>query len=199
MVTLGVKLGSLTAKVGRIRGTTVNIKVSHWLASAVAALLLVPILAACTNPPTSAPDGSAPTATIVATSPPAVTPTSMPTSTPAPTATVPALTAAPNLPVPPDLSKVTPKPFDQRMRAELEAYITNLMQREQVPGASVAVVQDGKVVYQQGFGVRESGKPDPVTPTTLMMIGSTGKSMTTMMMATVVDEGKMSWDTPAIS
>jgi CubicO group peptidase (beta-lactamase class C family) len=156
----------------------VNLKVSRWLASAVAALLLVPILAACTNPSTSAPDVSSPTATIVAT---------------------PALTAAPNLPILPDLSKVTPKSFDQRMRAELEAYITNLMQREQVPGASVAVVQDGKVVYQQGFGVRELDKPDPVTPTTLMMIGSTGKSMTTMMMATVVDEGKMSWDTPAIS
>src|SRR5829696_2839171 len=85
------------------------------------------------------------------------------------------------------------------MRAELEAYIATLMRREQVPGASVAVVQDGKVVYEQGFGVRELGKPDPVTPATLMMIGSTGKSMTTMMMATVVDEGKMRWDTPAIS
>jgi CubicO group peptidase (beta-lactamase class C family) len=32
-----------------------------------------------------------------------------------------------------------------------------------------------------------------------MMIGSTGKSMTTMMMATVVDDGKMRWDTPVVS
>jgi CubicO group peptidase (beta-lactamase class C family) len=176
-----------------------NIKVPRWLAVAVAALLLVPILGACSNPPMAAPDVSAPTATVVATSPPAVTPTSVPTITPAPTAAVPAPTAAPSPPVPLDLSKVTPKPFDQRMRAELEAYITTLMRREQVPGASVAVVQDGKVIYQQGFGVRELGKPDPVTPATLMMIGSTGKSMTTMMMATVVDERKMRWDTPAIS
>src|SRR3712207_5963779 len=85
------------------------------------------------------------------------------------------------------------------MQAELEAYIPTLMEREQVPGAAVAVVQDGKVVYQHGFGVREQGKPDPVTPETLMMIGSTGKSMTTMMMASVVDDGKMTWDTPAVS
>jgi CubicO group peptidase (beta-lactamase class C family) len=44
------------------------------------------------------------------------------------------------------------------MRAELEAYITTLTRSEQVPGTSVAVVQDGKVVYQQGFGVRQLGK-----------------------------------------
>jgi CubicO group peptidase (beta-lactamase class C family) len=98
-----------------------------------------------------------------------------------------------------DLGKVPPKPFDAQMQAELEAYITTVMQREEVPGAAVAVVQNGQVVFQQGFGVRELGKPDPVTPETLMMIGSTGKSMTTMMMATVVDEGKMTWDTPAVS
>src|SRR5687767_12831368 len=109
-----------------------NIKVSRWLAGAVAALLLVHILGACSNPPTGAPDVSAPTATVVATSPPTVAPTSGPTSTPAPPAGVPAPTAAPSLPAPPDLSKVTPKPFDQRMRLELEAYITTLMQREQV-------------------------------------------------------------------
>jgi erythromycin esterase-like protein/CubicO group peptidase (beta-lactamase class C family) len=177
----------------------VNIKVPHWLASAVAALLLVPILGACSNPPTAAPDDSAPTATVGGLVTQTVTPTSVSPSTPAPTAAVPAPTAAPSPPLPLDLSKVTPKPFDQRMRAELEAYITTLMRRQQVPGASVAVVQDGKVVYQQGFGVRQLGKPNPVTPATLMMIGSTGKSMTTMMMATVLDEGKMRWDTPAIS
>ena len=54
------------------------------------------------------------------------------------------------------------------------------------------------MVYLKGFGVRELGKPEPVTPDTLMMIGSTGKTMTTMMMATLVDDGKMTWDTPAV-
>ena len=52
------------------------------------------------------------------------------------------------------------------------------------------------MVYAEGFGVRELGNDAPVTPETLMMIGSTGKTMTTMMMATVVDDGLMSWDTP---
>jgi CubicO group peptidase (beta-lactamase class C family) len=164
-----------------------KMKLSRWLAAAGAALLLVPILAACGNAPTASPVASAPTSPVVSTSVPAATVTSAP-----------APTAASSTSAPMDLSKAAPKPFDQRMQAELAAYIATLMQREQVPGASVAIVQDGKVVYQQGFGVREKGKTDPVTPETLMMIGSTGKSMTTMMMANVVDDGKITWDTPAI-
>ena len=37
-----------------------------------------------------------------------------------------------------------------------------------------------------------------MTPDTRMMIGSTGKSLTTMMMATLVDDGLMTWDTPVV-
>lgn len=96
-----------------------------------------------------------------------------------------------------DLTGVAPKPFDAQMQAELEAYIAGAMARADIPGAAVAIVQNGRSVYEKGFGVRQLGQPDPVTPETRMMIGSTGKTMTTMMMATVVDDGKMTWDTPA--
>src|SRR5262252_1840586 len=102
--------------------------------------------------------------------------------------------AAPPAPV--DLGAVKPRAFDTALQAELAAYVRELMPRAAVPGAAVAVVQDGEVVYRQGFGGREIGKPEPVTPATLMMIGSTGKAMTTMMMATVVDDRKTRWDTP---
>jgi len=87
--------------------------------------------------------------------------------------------------------------FDKAMARQLESEIAVLMGRAQVPGTSVAIVQDGQIVYAHGFGVREKGKPDRVTPETLMMIGSTGKSMTTMMMAALIDQGKIAWDTPA--
>jgi len=97
-----------------------------------------------------------------------------------------------------DLTGVAPRPLTAESLAQLEAYITDAMKRAQVPGAAVAIVQAGKVVYIKGFGVRELGKDDPVTPDTLMMIGSTGKTLTTMMMATVVDDGLMSWDTPVV-
>lgn len=69
------------------------------------------------------------------------------------------------------------------------------MHRFAIPGAAVAVVQGGRVVYRRGFGVREFGGRAPVTPETLMMVGSTNKSMTTMLMATLVDDGALDWDT----
>src|SRR5262249_7834244 len=96
------------------------------------------------------------------------------------------------------LSGVKPGPFNRQLAAQLDNSIADLMKRTQVPGAAVAVVQNGKIVYSKGFGVRELGRPERVTPETLMMIGSTGKSMTTFMMAPLVDDGKMTWDTPAV-
>jgi CubicO group peptidase (beta-lactamase class C family) len=115
---------------------------------------------------------------------------------------VPALPATP-LAVPPappvaDLAGVSPLPLTGERRAAFEAYAADAINRLGVAGASVAVVQGGEVVYAQGFGVRALGGTDPVTPDTLMMIGSVTKSMTSTMAATVVDDGWLSWDTPLV-
>lgn len=95
-----------------------------------------------------------------------------------------------------DLAGVEPIPLDDALLDEFEAYIADALTRFDVPGAAVAVVQDGEIVYASGFGVREIDGSEPVTPETQMMIGSIGKTMTTMLMAILVDEGLMDWDTP---
>jgi CubicO group peptidase (beta-lactamase class C family) len=115
---------------------------------------------------------------------------------------VPALPATP-LPVPTtapaaDLTGVSPLPLTGERRAAFETYAADAIDRLGVPGASIAVVQGREVVYARGFGVRELGGTDPVTPDTLMMIGSVTKSMTSTMAATVVDDGWLSWDTPVV-
>ena len=83
----------------------------------------------------------------------------------------------------------------ERLKA-FEAFVEDTRIKTGVPGAAIALIQGGKVVFEKGFGVRELGKKDPVTPNTLFMIGSTTKSLTTFMMARLVDEGLVSWDTP---
>lgn len=80
-----------------------------------------------------------------------------------------------------DLVGVEPLRLTDDLLAEFEAYIVDAMERFNVPGAAVAVVQKDEIVYANGFGVRELGKDDLVTPETLMMIGSITKSMTTML------------------
>jgi CubicO group peptidase (beta-lactamase class C family) len=90
----------------------------------------------------------------------------------------------------------TPRPIDDARAKELDAFIEQARVKLDVPGAAVAVVVGGKVVYEKGFGVRALGKKDPVTPSTLFMMGSITKSMTTMMEAALVDAGTLAWDTP---
>ncbi|MFN8374297.1 MAG: serine hydrolase domain-containing protein [Anaerolineae bacterium] len=90
------------------------------------------------------------------------------------------------------------RPIDDAMIAELEAYIAEVMERFHTPGLSVSIVANGEIVYSNGFGVTEAGGDQPVDAATMMMIGSTTKSMTTMMMATLVDDGLMTWDTPVV-
>ena len=99
----------------------------------------------------------------------------------------------------PNLAGVAPLPFTAQRQAELAAYVAAMLAKTGVPGAAIAVVQDGQVVYQGGFGVRELGQTAPVTPDTLMMIGSVTKSMTATMAATVVDDGLLTWDTPVVA
>jgi CubicO group peptidase (beta-lactamase class C family) len=65
-----------------------------------------------------------------------------------------------------------------------------------VPGAALALVQHGKVVYEGGLGVRELGKPEKVDAHTRFIIASLTKQLTTLLMAKLVDEGKLRWDMP---
>jgi CubicO group peptidase (beta-lactamase class C family) len=88
-----------------------------------------------------------------------------------------------------------PLPLTGERRAAFEAYVADALAKFVVPGAAVAVVEGGDVVYLNGFGVKAFGGTQPVTPDTLMMIGSVTKSMTTMLAATLVDDGRLSWDT----
>jgi CubicO group peptidase (beta-lactamase class C family) len=89
-------------------------------------------------------------------------------------------------------------PLGEKLLSELESYIVDAMERYDVPGAAVAIVHNDEIAYAKGFGVRELGGNEPVTPATLMLIGSSSKSMTTMMMATLVDDGIMDWNTPVV-
>jgi CubicO group peptidase (beta-lactamase class C family) len=88
-------------------------------------------------------------------------------------------------------------PLDEIL-PELEAYIQEKMDQLEVPGAAIAITQDGQVVYAQGFGVRDLESQAPVTPETLMMIGSSTKPMTTLLMAQLVDQGAFRWDTRVV-
>jgi CubicO group peptidase (beta-lactamase class C family) len=64
-----------------------------------------------------------------------------------------------------------------------------------VPGASIAIVQDGRIVYAVGLGVRSLDRPEPVTVQARFMLGSVTKALTTFLMARLVDQKRLNWST----
>lgn len=87
--------------------------------------------------------------------------------------------------------------LDDARIAALAEFVETARTQLGVPGVSFGVVQDGKVVFLGGFGVRELGKPARVDGDTKFMIGSITKPLTTLMLAKLVDEGRIAWDSPA--
>ena len=77
-----------------------------------------------------------------------------------------------------------------------DAYVARAMRDWKVPGLSIAVVKDDSVVFLKGYGVRELGKPDPVTEHTKFGIMSTSKAFTAMLAAMLADSGKVAFDDP---
>ncbi len=80
--------------------------------------------------------------------------------------------------------------------ADLDAYTARAVREWNAAGLAIAVVKDGKVVFQKTYGVREVGKPELVDTATLFPIASTTKAMTSAAIGMLVDEGKVKWDDP---
>ena len=97
-----------------------------------------------------------------------------------------------------DLRRAVPLELSDERRSAFEGYVSSAITTFGVPGAAVGVIVGGEVRYLRGFGVKELGGTQPVTPDTLLMIGSITKPMTTMMAAALIDAGALRWDTRLI-
>jgi CubicO group peptidase (beta-lactamase class C family) len=76
----------------------------------------------------------------------------------------------------------------------LDELAEDALARTGVPGAAVAVVYDDEVIYARGFGVRELGRPEPVTPETGFQLASLSKPISSTLVAAVVGDGTTTWD-----
>lgn len=92
----------------------------------------------------------------------------------------------------------TAAPLDATKLAELSTFIEAAQTAYGIPGVAVGVIQDGRVVFARGFGQRAIGGGDPVDADTRFNIASNGKAFTTLMLARLVDEGRLTWDTRVV-
>src|SRR4051794_11431778 len=90
-------------------------------------------------------------------------------------------------------------PQSQSSAPDFDAVVQRAMTAFEVPGLSLAVVKDGKVVVAKGYGVRKLGEASAVDGKTLFGIASNTKVFTSAALGLLVEEGKIAWDAPVIT
>lgn len=78
--------------------------------------------------------------------------------------------------------------------AQLDPYIRSSMDKTHVPGAAVAVIYNDQVVFLRGYGVRKVGESATVDPDTVFELASVSKPIASTILASLVGQGKISWD-----
>jgi CubicO group peptidase (beta-lactamase class C family) len=77
---------------------------------------------------------------------------------------------------------------------KLDAYFEQMVKAWDVPGASIGIVKDGKLVFTGNYGTKEVGKNEKPDENTLYAIASNSKAFTSAVLAMLVQEGKLGWN-----
>ncbi len=83
--------------------------------------------------------------------------------------------------------------FSQVTSQEIDAIVERAMDNFTVAGVAVAVVKDGKIIHQKGYGIQSINSKKKVNENTNFGIASNSKAFTTTALAILVEEGKISW------
>lgn len=101
----------------------------------------------------------------------------------------------------PEQAKSSTPPLQIRARKEqviarLEQIIPPLMKDGDVPGLAVALVRNGELVWQRGFGMKNAQTKEPVTDTTVFEAASLSKPVFAYAVLKLADAGKFDLDKP---
>src|SRR6516225_4024405 len=88
----------------------------------------------------------------------------------------------------------TPPGFEQ-----IESAFLSFMQANNVPGASLAIARNGRLVLVRGYGFADVEQRQPMQPESLLRFGSIGKTITSIAIMKLVEAGKLDLDTSAFA
>ena len=91
----------------------------------------------------------------------------------------------------PDLAELN-DPRVERFRQHLETH----RERLKIPGLSAAILEDGELLWTQGFGFADVERRLPATPDTVYQIASVTKTLTAILALQLVEQGKLDLDAP---
>lgn len=87
-------------------------------------------------------------------------------------------------------------PSAERVIGAVRQFITDTLRVLGAPGASICVIQNGKILWSTGIGMADLEQRVPVTPTTKLRIGSVSKSLTSIAVGRLLEAGKLDLDGP---
>ncbi len=75
-----------------------------------------------------------------------------------------------------------------------DSYIKKSMRDFKMPGLAIGVIQNGDIVFQQGYGVTKIGEDQRISTNSMFGIASLSKAFTAASMGMLVEDGKLNWD-----
>jgi len=88
----------------------------------------------------------------------------------------------------------TPCAAQQTVSTKVDEFIKAEMRRQRIPGLSLAVIRDGRMIIAKGYGLANVEHQIPVKPETVFQSGSIAKQFTATAVMILVEEGKLSLD-----
>jgi D-alanyl-D-alanine carboxypeptidase len=76
-------------------------------------------------------------------------------------------------------------------KLEIEKQVTKFMAKEDIPALAIGIIQQGKVVFTAGLGVKDRETKQAINSKTLFQIGSQSKVLTSIITLELIDEGKL--------
>src|SRR5262249_38115584 len=77
---------------------------------------------------------------------------------------------------------------------KIDDFVKEQLRKRHVPGLSLAIIQDGRIVKAKGYGVSDKDSKTPVTASTLFQAGSISKPVTAFGALSLVEKGQLSLD-----
>lgn len=99
------------------------------------------------------------------------------------------------LPTTPSPVVMTPSAAEtQKDIAIVDALLTVFLDKYDIPGASLAISKDGKLVYRKGYGLADKVTKAPVTVDSRFRLATLTKTYTSVAIMKLVQEGKFALD-----
>src|SRR6185295_14505929 len=85
-----------------------------------------------------------------------------------------------------------------RFKEQLEPVIKHIMQQTDMPGLAIAIVENQKIVYSAGFGVRNLSTREPISARSLFHMASITKPFVATSIVQLWEQGKIDLDAPLV-